>query len=308
MNDSSMDGNYENRVCGCVICFIFISGYYFGMDKLSVLLSNFSIHAGVFFAGNICGRHEFEKDELRGHLHLIRRGPVQLFGIAPRTIEVNEPTLLFLPRPDKHRLVADESNGADVVCGTVQFGGGGKNPITDSLPSLMEIKISEIAGIDSILDHMFSEAFANEDGRQALLDRLCEVLIIRLLRHCISQGITAGGTLAGLGDAKLSKTLLAIQADPVRSWDLNELAETAGMSRARFAVRFREVVGETPGEYLASWRIMLAQRMLKNGKRLKHVVDEVGYASSSALTRAFVRKLGCSPTAWLKNQEQAPEN
>lgn len=278
------------------------------MDKLSSLVSNFSIQAGVFFAGNICGGHEFEKDELRGHLHLIRRGPVQIMGIEQRTIEVNEPTLVFLPRPDKHRLIADESKGADVVCGTVQFSGGGKNPITDSLPSLIEIKISEITGIDSILDHMFIEAFSSEDGRQALLDRLCEVLIIRLLRHCIAQGVTAGGVLAGLGDAKLSKALLAIQAAPAKSWDLNELAETAGMSRARFAVRFREVVGETPIEFLASWRIMLAQKMLRKGKRLKHVVDEVGYASSSALTRAFVRKLGCSPTEWLKNQTVAPEN
>jgi AraC-like DNA-binding protein len=112
--------------------------------------------------------------------------------------------------------------------------------------------------------------------------------------------------LAGLGDPKLSKTLLAIQVDPVKSWSLNELAETAGMSRARFAVHFREVVGETPGEYLASWRIMLAQRLLKNGRKLKHIVDEVGYASSSALTRAFVRKLGCAPTEWLKHQAAAP--
>ena len=80
----------------------------------------------------------------------------------------------------------------------------------------------------------------------------------------------------------------------------------AGMSRARFAVHFREVVGETPGEYLASWRIMLAQRLLKNGRQLKDVVDEVGYASSSALTRAFVRKQGCSPTEWLKSQAALP--
>lgn len=278
------------------------------MDKLSPLINNFTIHAGVFFAGNICGRHEFEKDELHGHLHLIRRGPVQLSGIDQRAIEVNEPTLVFLPRPENHRLIADESKGADVVCGTVQFGDGGKNPITDSLPSLIKIKISEISGLDSILEHMFFEAFENEDGRQALLDRLCEVLIIRLLRHCIAQGIADRGALAGLGDAKLSKTLLAIQGNPVKNWGLNELAETAGMSRARFAVRFRETVGETPVEYLASWRIMLAQKMLKNGKRLKHVVDEVGYGSSSALTRAFVRKLGCSPTDWLKSQAVVSEN
>ena len=276
------------------------------MDKLSALLSNFSIHAGVFFVGQLCGRNEFEKNEFHGHLHLIRKGPVQFIGIEQRTLQIDEPTLLYLPRSGNHRLIADESIGADVVCSTIQFGSNGKNPITDSLPSLIEIKLSEIGGIHSVLDQMVIEAFANEDGRQALLDRFCEVLIIQLLRHFISQGISHTGMLAGLGDPKLCKTLLAIQVDPVKSWSLNELAETAGMSRARFAVHFREVVGETPGEYLASWRIMLAQRLLKNGRKLKHIVDEVGYASSSALTRAFVRMLGCAPTEWLKHQAAAP--
>ena len=276
------------------------------MDKLSALLSNFSIHAGVFFVGQLCGRNEFEKNEFHGHLHLIRKGPVQFIGIEQRTLQIDEPTLLYLPRSGNHRLIADESIGADVVCSTIQFGSNGKNPITDSLPSLIEIKLSEIGGIHSVLDQMVIEAFANEDGRQALLDRFCEVLIIQLLRHFIAQGISHTGMLAGLGDPKLSKTLLAIQVDPVKSWSLNELAETAGMSRARFAVHFREVVGETPGDFLDSWRIILSQRLLKNGRNLKHSVDEVVYAISSALTRAFVRKLGCAPTEWLKHQAAAP--
>jgi AraC-like DNA-binding protein len=277
------------------------------MDKISHLLANFSIRAGVFFAGNLCGQHAFEKDQWRGHLHLIRRGPVELIGLEARTIKVSEPTLLFMPRPESHRLISNESVGADIVCGSIQFGSGGGNPMTDALPSLIELKISEITGIDSVLEQIFFEAFADEDGRQALLDRLCEVLIIRLLRHCIVKGIAASGTLAGLSDPKLSKTLLAIQADPARPWDLKELAQTAGMSRARFAAHFREVIGETSGEYLASWRIMLAQKMLLNGKRLKYVVEDVGYSSASALSRAFTHKLGCAPTEWLKNQPQRQE-
>lgn len=75
--------------------------------------------------------------------------------------------------------------------------------------------------------------------------------------------------------------------------------------RARFAVRFREVTGETLADYLASWRVMTAQGMLKKGRQLKHVADEVGYGSASALTRAFVRKLGCSLTEWLKGEQDS---
>lgn len=272
------------------------------MDRLTALLTCFSLQAGVFYTGNICGIHDFKGDALRGHIHLIRRGPVQVIGVREEVFNIIEPTLLFLPRPDTHRLVADDSSGADVVCGTVQFGGGGRNPITDSLPGVVMIELSSLAGIEALLGLMFDEAFSNHSGRQAVLDRLCEVLMIRLLRHCIDHGLTQGGTLAGLADPRLAKVLTAIHDDPAREWDLPSMAALAGMSRARFAVRFRDITGETPADYLASWRVMTAQGLLKRGRQLKHVADDVGYGSASALTRAFVRKLGCSPTEWLKGK------
>jgi transcriptional regulator GlxA family with amidase domain len=132
--------------------------------------------------------------------------------------------------------------------------------------------------------------------------------MIRLLRHCIEQGLTQGGTLAGLADARLAKAITAIHDDPAKERDLSSMAALAGMSRARFAVRFRTVTGETPADYLASWRVMTAQGLLKKGRQLKHVADDVGYGSASALTRAFIRKLGCSPTEWLKVERETRPN
>ena len=275
------------------------------MDRLTALLTHFSLHAGVFYTGNICGIHDFGKDTLRGHLHLVKCGPVQVIGVGHEVINITAPSLLFLPRPDTHRLVADERAGADVVCGTVQFGGGGGNPITDSLPELVLVELALLPGVQALLGLMFDEAFSEHCGRQAVLDRLCEVLMIQLLRHCIDQGLTQGGTLAGLADARLAKALIALQEDPARQWALSEMAAVAGMSRARFAVRFREVTGETPADYLASWRVMTAQRLLKRGLALKHVAYDVGYGSASALTRAFVRKLGASPTEWLRGATES---
>lgn len=274
------------------------------MDKLTALLTHFSLHAGVFYTGNICGIHDFHEDALRGHIHLVRRGPVQVIGAQKEVINITEPTILFLPRPETHRLVADDRAGADVVCGTVQFGGGGRNPITDSLPSVVLVALAALPGVEALMGLMFDEAFSEQCGRQAALDRLCEVLMIRLLRYCIDQGLTRGGALAGLADSRLTKALVAIHEEPGREWQLSDMAALAGMSRARFAVRFREITGETPADYLASWRVMTAQRLLKRGLQLKHVAYDVGYGSASALTRAFVRKLGCSPTEWLNEQQE----
>ena len=275
------------------------------MDRLSPLLHRFSLSAGVFYTGQICGIHHFERDTQRGHVHLIKRGPVKLVGRREGTLTITEPTLLFLPRPGAHRLIANDRDGADVVCASIQFGGGGHNPITDSLPPLVLVRLADLPGAQALLELLYDEAFAEHCGRQAALDRLCELLLIKLLRHCLDRGVTQGGTLAGLADPRLAKVLVAMHEDPTRAWELLDMASLAGMSRARFAVHFREVTGDTPADYLASWRITLAQGMLRAGRLLKHVALEVGYGSSSALTRAFTRKIGLPPTHWLRQAAES---
>lgn len=135
------------------------------MDAMASLLNRFSLHAGVFYTGNICGIHDFEHDAQRGHLHLIRSGSVQVCGVTRRRFEVTQPTLMFLPRPDQHRLVTDDGPGADVVCATVQFGGSGANPITASLPDLVMVPLAQLPRVDTLLDLMFDEAFHEHPGR-----------------------------------------------------------------------------------------------------------------------------------------------
>lgn len=270
------------------------------MDRLSLLLRRFSLSAGVFYSGPICGAHDFDRDTQRGHFHLIKRGPVRLVGSRNGSFTITRPTLLFMPRPYAHRLIADDSDGADVVCASVQFGAGGRNPITDSLPARVLAPLADLPGVQGLLELLYDEAFTEHCGRQAALDRLCELLMIRLLRYCLDRGLTQGGTLAGLADRRLAKALVAMHEDPTRSWELTDMAELAGMSRARFAVHFRAITGDTPADHLASWRITLAQGLLRAGRPLKLVAHEVGYGSSSALPRAFTRKMGHSPTHWLR--------
>ncbi len=278
------------------------------MDTLSLLLSRFSVSAGVFYTGRICGVHAFPDDAARGHLHLIEQGPVDLIDSHGHSRRIALPTLLFLPRPERHRLVADDSAGAQVLCATVQFGGGSNNnPVSDSLPELVAVELGKLEGAASLLALVAQEAFGGEPGAQTAVDRLCELLIIRLLRYCLQEGLTTGGTLAGLSDARLAKALAALHREPARPWELEDMAAEAGMSRARFAARFREVTGQTPVHYLAAWRIALAQNLLKSGRPMKQVSVEAGYGSSSAFTRAFIRQVGLPPTQWLRKIEAAAD-
>lgn len=271
------------------------------MDRLSRLLNRFSLSAGVFYSGQICGLHDFSHAPGHSHLHLVRRGPVKVTGGRDRPLTIDEPSLLLLSRPDGvHRLIADDRVGADVVCATVQFGGGPANPITESLPPVLAIPLAQMQGTDALLELIYDEGFGALCGRQAALDRLCEVLVIHLLRYSLDHGLARSGALAGLADPKLAKALKAVFDNPARGWELEEMARRAGMSRARFAVRFREVTGATPADFLASWRINLAQDLLRAGRPVKLVAEEVGYGSVSALSRAFARKIGQPPARWAR--------
>jgi transcriptional regulator GlxA family with amidase domain len=139
-----------------------------------------------------------------------------------------------------------------------------------------------------------------------VLDRVSEVVIILLLRHLMDRNLVSSGLLAGLADPRLAKAINAMHAHPARPWTLDALAREAGMSRARFAHRFRSTVGQTSGRYLGDWRISLAQSLLRKGKPVKVVASEVGYESASALARAFTGRLRISPTTWAKREISAP--
>jgi AraC-like DNA-binding protein len=109
----------------------------------------------------------------------------------------------------------------------------------------------------------------------------------------------SAGLLAGLADARLARSLVAVHESPGEPWSLARMAAQAGMSRSAFAARFRAVVGDTPAEYLALWRLGIAQAHLRAGRPVKAIAGELGYANASALSRLFKQKLGASPRQWL---------
>jgi AraC-like DNA-binding protein len=270
------------------------------IDRLDALLQRFSLEARVFHTGILCGTHDFDAEEGVGHLHLMQRGPLTIHNGKGRPVQVEEPAVVFYPGPMDHRFVTDRKAGADLVCASVRFGGGASNPVIQSLPPFFVIPISAMEGLRPSLDLLFAEAFGGQCGRQAAVNRLFEVVIIQILRFAMVEGRTSTGMLAGLAHPGLAKAIVAMHEKPAHAWSLEELGSKAGMSRSRFAAAFRETVGMTPGSYLAGWRITVARDLLKKGRSLRLVAEDVGYASAPALSRAFRAVTNQSPRDWRK--------
>lgn len=268
------------------------------VDRLDALLRRFGLEAGLFHSGPLCGINELHVVPGRGHLHVVRRGRVAVRNADGSRFEVEGPVLLFYPRPLAHRFATDPEVGAEMACATVAFGGGDANPIPRALPGCMQVPLPEGGRLAASAALLFEEAFDAQCGRQLVVDRLFEVLLVQLLRHALAGGAVHAGLLAGLSHPRLRHALVAMHESPGRAWTLESLAATAGMSRTRFALAFREAVGTTPGDYLAGWRMAVAQDLLRRGRPLKQVASDVGYDSPAALTRAFKARTGATPRDW----------
>lgn len=269
------------------------------MDRLSLLFERMNLRAQVFYSGALCGIANFPNDNGQAMLHVLQRGTVRVVGQPSEVFEVTQPSLLFYRASCPHRFEVDDQSGARLVCAFIDFGAGMGNQVLLGMPERLLVPLSTMAGVESTLALLFDEAFAQRSGRIAGLERLVEFFSILLLRHTLDANLVKTGLLAGLADEKLAKALLAMQAKPEHPWTLEELAEAANMSRARFALHFRATVGATPLHYLTDWRISVAQSMLKRGKALKMVAPAVGYSNPAAFARAFSKRVGLSPAHWV---------
>jgi AraC-like DNA-binding protein len=283
------------------------------LDRLSSLLERFRVRAHLFHTGALCGLDVFDAKEGHGYLHVLRRGTMEVSHPVgeglPRSLVLSEPTLLFYPRPVTHVFRNPPQEGSDFTCAQLQFEGGATNPLARTLPALVALPLSRVSGLDGALTLLFAETDQVRCGQRLLADRLFEVVLLQLLRWLLDHPQEAGiqtGLIAGLSEPRLAKALVAVHEAPGEAWPLSRMAGCAGMSRTVFAAVFKQVVGQTPADYLTDWRVLLAQSRLRAGQPIKTLADELGYANASALSRVFAAKTGLSPRDWLKQGLTAP--
>lgn len=161
------------------------------------------------------------------------------------------------------------------------------------LPALIHLRGAD--RLATLVAMLGEESRADRPGRNLVLERLVEILLIEALRA--TQGNHAApGLVRGLGDRRISVAMRAIHGEPERPWTMAQLAQAAGMSRSAFFDRFVRAVGPSPMEYLLAWRMALAKDLLRGRQMaLAEVAERVGYGSASTFSTAFSRHVGQPP-------------
>lgn len=92
---------------------------------------------------------------------------------------------------------------------------------------------------------------------------------------------------------QLAPVLDALQAQPLAT--LQQLAQSAGMSRYQLIRAFRAATGMTPHAYQLNATINRARSSLQAGTALAQVAHELGFADQSHFQRVFKAHAGITP-------------
>jgi len=311
------------------------------MDVLAEALTSVSLGGAVFARAELPGAWNmgFEPGPRAG-FHILEQGTCWLKLLDPRPpLRLESGDLVLLPHGAGHNLASDlkvkplpfaqvlerghvtkgpygmrlslEGKGTPTVllCGAYSFTRDVVHPLIAILPPLIHLRAQEgeLPGpIMSVIRLLMAEYTQPSPGAVTITSRLLDVLFIHILRAWQEQQPEGGsGWLGAVRDPQVGRALALMHGEPHRDWTVESLALEVACSRATFARRFRELLGETPLGYLTRLRMNLAARLLRDSELpLSVVASRVGYSSEFAFNRSFHRVQGLPPGRY---REQARE-
>jgi AraC-like DNA-binding protein len=241
----------------------------------------------------------------------LRKGDFVLLPSTPSFILASDlniaPTLVDLDPSRETHYGTTSDPSMRMLGGYFRFERANAQLLLKLLPSVVHIRREDEGAtrLRQVVELICDEADAQRPGRVLILERLVEVLLVEALRFRSSSAAREEqGLLAGLSDPSLARTLREIHVDVARRWTVEQLARTAGMSRAAFAERFSRKVGMPPMQYLLEWRVAHAKVLLRSERpSLAEVAERVGYQSASAFSTAFTRLTGHTPSEFSRSTD-----
>ncbi|QGG94414.1 AraC family transcriptional regulator [Actinomarinicola tropica] len=189
----------------------------------------------------------------------------------------------------------DPDGSTSLLCGTYEVDGAVSDRLLAALPRHLVVGAGRAD--QRLVDLLAEEVLRDGPGQQVMLDRLLDLLLVSTLRQWFAEcAEDAPGWFRAAADPIVGPAIRLLHDEPARQWTVASLAAEVGASRAAFARRFAELMGEPPMTYLTNWRLALAaDLLLEPGATLGSVARRVGYASPYALSSAFSRVRGVSP-------------
>ncbi len=289
------------------------------MDVLSDVLQLLRLKAHVYFYANFCGAWSISSpNSNQAKFHIVERGTCWLHmadGGEPITLRSGD--LVFFATNARHiitespvkpdyelaaGIIFDKDNSGPttrIICGNFDFESNLMNPILSTLPDVVHIQSNDPTNtiqLESLMRFIYLETESDTLGATAVVDKLCDVLFVQIIRSWLNKNQSQQGFLAALADPQLHQALKQFHAKPGEIWTVGSLARQAGMSRSAFAKRFQTIMAKTPMDYVAHWRMQCAYELLiTTNKSMAQLAEMFSYQSEASFRKAFKHHIGLTP-------------
>ncbi|WP_181309416.1 helix-turn-helix transcriptional regulator [Paraburkholderia sp. BL18I3N2] len=233
----------------------------------------------------------------------VHAGRVLVDGpVVPGAIHVTAPGVAVeasyrLPCDVLHIFVAQ---GVLCQCYEDSFGKAARGPIELDDPSLRRD-----ATIERLGQLLAGAEFWDRSDRYIFSDSIGRAIVSKLVEQWFSCPATTPQRSFGLPKWRLNRAMAYIDKHLVERIKLNDIAESAGLSRMHFAAQFRLALGVSPHEYVLRRRLELAQSMLlEPGRNTLDIALNCGFNSQTHFISVFSRYLGDTPYRWRRNNRR----
>ena len=290
------------------------------------LLDSLELDTSLFHVGRYCGDwHASTHGLASASFHLIVQGRCWLHIDGDTTAHrLDNGDAVFLLRDLEYRLSGEPtaagaqecprvpmvpldsaaSDGVGLVCGFFHFQSGLSAMIVDTLPAWIILRAGDpsLTAARNLFELILQECERLPAPSSALLERLCHLLFLYVLRQQVLDNSALGGLAALARQPAFADLLEQLIARPADAWTLESMAACTGLSRSAFFKRFNELCGQSPGQVLLMMRMRHACQLFKQNQTVADVAVAVGYQSVAAFTRAFHKVTGKQPGAYRKAQ------
>jgi AraC-like DNA-binding protein len=226
-------------------------------------------------------------------------------GFEPVRFERLDPNVMSTVRGEVRHGTRGVRPDVRLLGGWFAFDSPDSTLLVSLLPSLVHVR--GIERLSVLVRLVGEEASERKSGRELVLARLVEVLLIEALRSTSGEDAPPG-LLRGLADARLAPAIRHMHGQLARSWTVAQLARTAALSRSAFFERFTRTVGLPPMEYLLAWRMAVAKDLLRrHDVGIGEVAERIGYGSASTFSTAFNRHVGQPPSRYATSVRTSPQ-
>jgi AraC-like DNA-binding protein len=253
------------------------------------------------------GRCWAKLDSADGHIALgtgdivvFPHGAGHILGDHPDTPSIEVQEVVGDLSPGERVILPSQGSGepTTILCGSYSFAPDGASPLLRGLPQLLHISADQLqhTPLDAAVRLLTAEAGGLAAGTSMVIDKLVDLLFVYALRTWISlRDDKLQSWFGALHDPAVGPAVRAVHAEPGYAWTVSALAQSAGLSRAAFARRFHQAVGESPLGYVTRWRMTVAADLLTQGRSIAQVAHTVGYENEFAFAKAFKRIRGIAP-------------